>query len=229
MAESSATSSIRDACPIGNSRGSTTSNRSAAGIDPFPARCAARTPSPKRALFGGDSDRRYGSVCGRLKRIRIMGKMSFADLEDGGGRSRCRAPRQSARQLVNDIWKIRRPGDFVGVTGSLRRKRASKASRRPMSVPEQSAQAHARQVAWRAHKTRYRRRYVDLLANPRRDVLSPAPRLYAAPLPRREGFLEVETPILSRSRRLPRPFVTHHNQLHQTSTCASASSCTSSG
>jgi lysyl-tRNA synthetase class 2 len=67
---------------------------------------------------------------------------------------------------------------------------------------------------------RYRRRYVDLLANPEvREIF----RTRAASSARlrdyfdREGFLEVETPILQPiyGGAAARPFVTHHNQLHQ--------------
>jgi lysyl-tRNA synthetase class 2 len=68
-----------------------------AGIEPYPARVRrSHTIADARALYETwkDAARRDGaanadevsvSIAGRLKRIRVMGKMSFADLEDGTG------------------------------------------------------------------------------------------------------------------------------------------------
>jgi lysyl-tRNA synthetase class 2 len=59
----------------------------AAGIEPYPARATrTHTIAAARALYAeaGDAAPEV-SITGRLRRIRIMGKMSFADLEDGTG------------------------------------------------------------------------------------------------------------------------------------------------
>ena len=69
-------------------------------------------------------------------------------------------------------------------------------------------------------ETRYRRRYVDLLANPEiRDLFRTRAAILRAlrDYLDGEGFLEVETPILQPvyGGAAARPFVTHHNQLHQ--------------
>ncbi len=85
----------------------------------------------------------------------------------------------------------------------------------------------------RDRETRYRRRYVDLLANPEvRDVFVARAKTLAA-LRRyldSEGFLEVETPILQPiyggAWRVPLSRTI--TSFTRTSTCASASSCTSS-
>ncbi|MCB0022310.1 MAG: lysine--tRNA ligase, partial [Caldilinea sp.] len=55
----------------------------AAGIEPYPARVKrTHTVADARALFErGDAGEDAVTVTGRIKRMRIMGKMSFADLE----------------------------------------------------------------------------------------------------------------------------------------------------
>ncbi len=109
----------------------------AAGIDPFPARVRRTHTIAQARLFDGDSDPGATvSVCGRLKRIRIMGKMSFADLEDGSGQIQIVVRRDNLPDgWYNDIWKNTSTWAISSASParSLRRKRASKASRRPMS------------------------------------------------------------------------------------------------
>jgi lysyl-tRNA synthetase class 2 len=72
----------------------------------------------------------------------------------------------------------------------------------------------------RDQEKRYRRRYVDLLANPPvRDIFRTRAAIVRALRDYLDGedFLEVETPILQPiyGGAAARPFVTHHNQLHQ--------------
>lgn len=199
----------------------------AAGIDPFPARVRrTHTIAQARALFDGDSDPGATvSVCGRLKRIRIMGKMSFADLEDGSGQIQIVVRRDNLPDgWYNDIWKKYVDlGDFVGVTGPLVTTKTGEQSVEATDVQFLSKALKPMPDKWhgvRDRETRYRRRYVDLLANPEvRDVFVARAKTLAA-LRRyldSEGFLEVETPILQPiyGGAAARPFVTHHNQLHQ--------------
>ena len=77
----------------------------AAGIEPYPARVKrTHTIADARALYeGGEAGDDPVSVTGRLKRIRVMGKMSFADLEDGSGSD------SAGRQT-------RQPGRTAGIT-----------------------------------------------------------------------------------------------------------------
>ena len=199
----------------------------AAGIEPFPARVhRTHTVAQARALFDADgaADATV-SVCGRLKRIRIMGKMSFADLEDGSGQIQIVVRRDNLPEgWYNEVWKkLIDLGDFVGVTGALVTTMTGEQSIEAAAVEFLSKALKPMPDKWhgvRDRETRYRRRYVDLLANPevrdvfviRADILRALRRYFD-----REGFLEVETPILQPiyGGAAARPFVTHHNQLHQ--------------
>jgi lysyl-tRNA synthetase class 2 len=197
------------------------------GIDAFPAHVdRTYTVAEVRALFDEDAlPADSVSIAGRLKRIRVMGKMSFADLEDGTGQIQIVLRRDDLPDgWYNEVWKkLVDLGDFVGVTGTLVVTKTGEPSVQTSSVQVLSKALKPMPDKWhgvRDQETRYRRRYVDLLANPeirnlfrRRAAIVRALRDYLDG----EGFLEVETPILQPvyGGAAARPFVTHHNQLHQ--------------
>ena len=198
-----------------------------AGIDPYPARVArTHAIADARALYeAGQAEGVEVSVTGRLKRIRVMGKMSFADLEDGSGQIQIVAKRDNLPDgWYNAIWKkLIDLGDFVGVTGPLVVTRTGELSVDAHAIQFLSKALKPMPDKWHGVKdpeTRYRRRYVDLMANPQvREIF----RTRAAVIRSLRdyfdgaGFLEVETPILQPiyGGAAARPFVTHHNQLHQ--------------
>jgi lysyl-tRNA synthetase class 2 len=199
----------------------------AAGIEPYPARVQrTHTIAGARAHYesntAGDAP---VTVTGRLKRIRIMGKMSFADLEDGTGQIQVIVRRDEiGEQWYNGIWKAAIDlGDFIGVTGPLVVTKTGELSVEARSVQFLSKALKPMPDKWhgvRDVETRYRRRHVDLLANPEvRDVFRTRAAIIRAlrEYLDSEGFLEVETPILQPvyGGAAARPFVTHHNQLHQ--------------
>jgi lysyl-tRNA synthetase class 2 len=199
----------------------------AAGIDPYPAR-ARRTHSiaAARALYAQEGETRQPvTVTGRLRRIRVMGKMSFADLEDGSGSLQLVLRRDALPGDFYDVvWKrLIDLGDFIGATGPLVVTKTGELSVEVQEVQFLSKTLKPMPDKWhgmRDPEKRYRRRTVDLLANPpvrdlfrTRAAIVRAVRTYLD----NEGFLEVETPILQPlyGGAAARPFVTHHNQLHQ--------------
>ena len=198
----------------------------AAGIEPYPARVRrTHTIAEARALFDADQTGAEVAVAGRLKRIRVMGKMSFADLEDGTGRLQVLLRRDSLPAgWYDDIWKkLIDLGDFLGVTGTLVLTKTGELSVNAHDVQFLSKTLKPMPDKWhgvRDRETRYRRRYVDLIAN---DDVRELFRTRAAVVRALrdyfdgEDFLEVETPILQPvyGGAAARPFVTHHNQLHQ--------------
>ncbi len=207
----------------------------AAGIEPYPARVKrTHTIAEARDLYaraGGDAtDNDTGAslvvtVTGRIRAMRVMGKVSFADLQDGTGKIQILLRRDSLPEgWYNNIWKkMIDLGDFIGATGKLVVTKTGELSVEATDVQFLSKSLKPMPDKWhgvRDRETRYRRRYVDLLANEEvreifqtRAALIRALREYLD----NEGFLEVETPILQPiyGGAAARPFVTHHNQLHQ--------------
>ncbi len=199
----------------------------AAGIDPYPARVVrTHTIAEARDLHADESAGEIPvSVTGRIKGMRAMGKMSFVDLEDGSGRIQVILRRDDLPAgWYDEIWKkLIDLGDFLSVTGPLVLTKTGELSVHAQSVQFLGKALRPMPDKWkglRDPEKRYRRRYVDLLANPEvRDIF----RTRAAIIRGlreyldNEGFLEVETPILQPiyGGAAARPFVTHHNQLHQ--------------
>lgn len=198
-----------------------------AGITPFPARVQrTHTIAEARALYeSGEAGEQPVSVAGRLKRIRVMGKISFADLEDSTGQVQVLVRRDAVgEQWYNEIWKGAIDlGDFISATGPIGVTKTGEVSVEAQSVQFLSKALKPMPDKWhgvRDVELRYRRRYVDLLANTevreifrKRAAVVRGLREYLD----NEGFLEVETPILQPiyGGAAAKPFVTHHNQLHQ--------------
>ncbi|MBI1298193.1 lysine--tRNA ligase [bacterium] len=199
----------------------------AAGIDPYPARVKrTHTIAEARASYDPEgSNETVFSIVGRVKSIRVMGKASFADLEDGTGRLQILVRRDTLPEgYYNEVWKkLIDLGDFIGVSGPLMITKTGELSVDVQEMEFVSKTLKPMPDKWhgvRDSEVRYRRRYVDLIANEevrelfrKRAAITRALRDYMDG----EGFLEVETPILQPiyGGAAARPFVTHHNQLHQ--------------
>ena len=161
------------------------------------------------------------SIAGRMMSRRIMGKASFCDLRDGSDRMQVYVKRDDVG--VDDYqsfkkWDI---GDIIGVEGivfrtqkgeiSVHAQKICLLSKSLLPLPEKFH-------GLKDQETRYRQRYVDLIVNPEvKDTFikrSQIMRELRAFLDG-EGFLEVETPILTPFEigASARPFTTHHNTL----------------
>lgn len=196
-----------------------------AGIDPYPAR-VQRTHSMAEARALHESGQTGPvTIVGRIKAIRVMGKISFADLEDGSGHLQVVIRRDDLPEgWYNNIWrKAIDLGDFIGATGPLFVTKSGELSVEASAIQFLSKTLKPMPDKWhgvRDPEVRYRRRYVDLIANAdvrevfrKRAAIVRALREYLD----NEDFLEVETPILQPvyGGAAARPFITHHNQLHQ--------------
>ena len=197
------------------------------GIDPYPARVKrSHSIDAARALYDdGAAEQPTVSVAGRLQRIRVMGKVSFADLDDGTAQIQILLLRDNLPAgWYNEVWKrLIDLGDFVSATGPLSVTRSGELSVVVEEIALLSKALKPMPDKWhgvRDPEIRYRRRYVDLLANEEaravfraRAAVVRALRTYLDGA----GFLEVETPILQPlyGGAAAQPFVTHHNQLHQ--------------
>ena len=165
------------------------------------------------------------ALVGRLMTVRIMGKASFAHIEDGSARIQIYVKRDVVGEAAYDglFKKMIDLGDFVMVRGTMFTTRTGEVSCEVRELALISKTLNPLPDKWhglRDIETRFRQRYVDLLANPEvREIFITRARIVKAI--RRylddNGFLEVETPVLQPiyGGAAARPFVTHHNQLDQ--------------
>lgn len=161
------------------------------------------------------------SVAGRLVAKRDQGKIVFLVIRDATGDlqlfTRLNLVGEEQFSAVKDLDL----GDWVGAVGVVMRTRRGELSVAPTQVTLLSKSL--RPLPDKYHglsdtETRYRQRYVDLIANPEvRDVFTTRFRIIAAIRRYMEsaGYLEVETPMLHPipGGATAKPFVTHHNAL----------------
>ena len=194
------------------------------GIDPFP-HSFERTHTSAGAVSefeSGKTDSEVCSVAGRLVRLNRMGKSSFVHIQDGAGRIQLYLQKnvlgeeRFARFL--NLFDI---GDFLGARGTLFRTRTGEITLRVESLHMLSKSLRPMPEKFHGlsdHETRYRQRYLDLIAGPevrrtferRTAIVSEIRRILDA-----RGHIEVETPILQPlyGGGSARPFVTHYNVL----------------
>lgn len=200
------------------------------GIDPYPARLprprthtAAEVIAAYRAGTLGEEE--PVTLVGRLLTVRIMGKATFAHIEDGSGKIQIYLKRDILGEKTYDEFfkRLIDLGDFITVTGTMFTTRTGEVTCEVRELALISKTLTPMPDKWHGVKdveTRYRQRYVDLLANAEvREVFRTRAKIIAAI--RRylddNGFLEVETPVLQPiyGGAAARPFTTFHNQLQQ--------------
>lgn len=200
------------------------------GVEPYPARARrSHTASEASAAFeeaeASGNDGPTVRVTGRLRAIRVMGKSTFAHIEDGSGRIQIYLKRDDLGEEAYEVFKRDFDlGDFIGVEGYLFRTRTGEVTVHVESFELLTKALHPLPEKWHGLKdveTRYRRRYLDLIANEDvREIFMTRTRIVTAM--RRflddQGFVEVETPTLQPiyGGAMARPFTTHHNALDMT-------------
>ncbi len=159
-------------------------------------------------------------VAGRLRAKRVMGKASFASLEDSSGAIQVFLQQQALGDAYEDFksWDV---GDVVGAEGTLFRTKTGELSVRAGRLALLTKSLRPLPDKWHGvadTELRYRRRYVDLIVNEdSRRVFETRSRIvrYLRAFLDARGFLEVETPMLHPipGGAAARPFKTHHNAL----------------
>jgi lysyl-tRNA synthetase class 2 len=161
------------------------------------------------------------TVAGRLVAKRDQGKLAFLVLRDATGELQLFCRVNVLGEAGFSAVKELDLGDWVGATGVVLRSRRGELSVQPSEVTLLSKSL--RPLPEKYHgltdtETRYRQRYVDLIANPEvRQVFETRFKVISAirRFMDRRGYLEVETPMLQPipGGATARPFVTHHNAL----------------
>lgn len=204
------------------------------GINPYPADLYPVNTTTSDILNNFEEGKNV-CIAGRMMSQRIMGKASFAEIQDSQGRIQVYFNRDEIcpgedKELYNEVFKkLLDLGDFVGVEGTLFRTQVGEPSinvkefkllskvLRPLPLPKQDAEGKVHD-AFTDPELRYRQRYVDLVVNPHvKEVFVKRTKLFQAMRDffNEAGYLEVETPILQSipGGAAARPFVTHHNAL----------------
>ena len=162
------------------------------------------------------------ALAGRMMSKRVMGKASFAHLRDDKGDIQLYVRRDELGEESYAAFKKLDVGDIIGVKGEVFRTKTGELSVRAEELTLLAKSL--RPLPEKFHgltdtETRYRQRYVDLIANPevketfvKRSQILKEIRAYLD----EKGFLEVDTPILTPFEigASARPFYTHHNTLN---------------
>ena len=193
-----------------------------AGRDPFEITKYDRTHFASQIVDGFDAlEGQRVSVAGRMMSRRVMGKASFAHIQDKTGQIQVYVRIDGVGKEAYDAFKLMDIGDIIGVRGEVFRTKHGEISVRADEVTllAKSLQPLPEKFhGLRNLDTRYRQRYVDLIVNPevkdtfvKRSMILRELRAYLDNL----GFLEVDTPILTPFEigASARPFITHHNTL----------------
>jgi len=186
----------------------------------------------RRKDLAGELARRHGGKCkedlekarvgatiaGRMMLKRVMGKASFATLQDGSGRMQIYVANGVENYEQFKHWDL---GDILGVEGTI-----FKTMKGELTVNAKKIALLAKALRPLPEKfhgladqeMRYRQRYLDLIVNPqakdiffkRTQIIQTLREVLIA-----DGYVEVETPMMQP---LPggaaaRPFRTHHNAL----------------
>ncbi len=206
----------------------------AAGINPFPADLYP-VDAYSTALKTNFEEGKQVCLAGRMMSQRIMGKASFAELQDSQGRIQVYFNRDEIcagedKSLYNDVFKkLLDLGDFIGVKGTVFKTQVGEVSvavkeftllskaLKPLPLPKTDADGNVHD-AFTDPELRYRQRYTDLVVNPQvKEVFIKRTKLFNAMRQffNDAGYMEVETPILQSipGGAAARPFITHHNSL----------------
>lgn len=208
------------------------------GINPYPA---AEYPTNAfstdiRDNFRDDDEPRQVCIAGRMMSRRVMGKASFAEIQDSKGRIQVYISRDDLcpgedKDLYNKVFKrLLDIGDFIGIKGFVFRTQTGEISVHAQELTLLSKSLKPLPIVkykdgvaydkFEDPELRYRQRYVDLVVNDgvkdtflqRATVIRTLRKVLDE-----AGYTEVETPTLQMiaGGASARPFITHFNALDQ--------------
>ncbi len=204
------------------------------GIEPYPAALFPVDTLSKEIKEQFEEGKQV-TLAGRMMSRRVMGKASFAEIQDSEGRVQIYVNRDEIcpdedKTMYNTVFKkLLDIGDYIGVKGELFTTKVGEPSvkvkeltvlsksLKPLPLPKTDAEGKVHD-AFTDPELRYRQRYVDLVVNPevkdifltRSKVVNTMRQFFDS-----KGYIEVETPILQPipGGAAARPFITHHNAL----------------
>ena len=208
------------------------------GINPYPAEAYPTNAfsTDIRDSFRDEDEPRQVCIAGRMMSRRVMGKASFAEIQDSKGRIQVYVSRDDLcpgedKDLYNTVFKkLLDIGDFIGVKGFVFRTQTGEISVHAQELTLLSKSLKPLPIVkykdgvaydkFDDPELRYRQRYVDLIVNDgvkdtflqRATVIRTLRRVLDE-----AGYTEVETPTLQSiaGGASARPFITHFNALDQ--------------
>lgn len=180
---------------------------------------AARAAFEAAEASGAEGTQIPVRLAGRVTAIRDQGKSVWMDLRDEGAKVQAWLGRDVLGDAMFETLETVDLGDFVGVAGNLQRTKRGEITVFADSyelLTKSLRPSVEKHTGLRDVETRYRQRYLDMVANP--EVLTTFKKRIQVVTKMREwlnaaGYLEVETPMLHPipGGATARPFITHHN------------------
>jgi len=168
-----------------------------------------------------EAERVAATLAGRMVLKRVMGKASFATLQDGSGRIQIYLTNDGVGPDVHERFKHWDLGDIVGVEGTLFKTMKGELTinaKKVVLLVKALRPLPEKFHGLADHEMRYRQRYVDLIVNPQvKEVFLTRARVVEAlrETLSADAYVEVETPMMQPipGGAAARPFKTHHNAL----------------
>ncbi len=202
------------------------------GVDPYGHRyenvellAEIRRRGEGLGLEPGQTSEQKARVAGRVMLHRSAGKLIFMTLRDGSGDLQVAVSKAAVSERDFTVAaKMLHLGDIIGIDGTIGRTKTGELTVWASAVAMLCKAVEPPPAKWHGLKDvdlRYRRRYVDLFANPdvretfkQRSLIIDAIRRCLVD----RAFFEVETPVLQPiyGGAAARPFTTHHNTLDMT-------------
>jgi lysyl-tRNA synthetase class 2 len=211
------------------------------GIDPYPSELypVDTLVSEIRKEFNAEKKNFQDvTLSGRLMMKRVMGKATFAEVQDSSGKLQIYISRDDIcpgedKTMYNTVFKkLMDIGDIIGIKGyafltqvgeltiHVTELKLLSKSLKPLPIVKVDSEGKVHDAVVDP-ELRYRQRYVDLVVNPHiKEVFRKRTKMYNSMREylNERGYLEVETPILQPlyGGAAARPFKTHHNTLDMT-------------